>query len=114
LKKDQIFEWTSDTHEAFSNIKKTITTTPDFISSDFQRDFIIYSFAIETVMACGLTQRNSKGEEFPISFMSKTLHDYELRYSKLKKQALSLVKAVAHFQTYMLNSHVISMFHPLM
>jgi hypothetical protein len=40
--------------------------------------------------------------------MSKTLHDYELRYSKLKKQALALVKVIAHFQTYILNSHVIT------
>jgi hypothetical protein len=40
--------------------------------------------------------------------MRKTLHDYELRYSELEKQALSLVKAVAHFQTYILNSHVIA------
>jgi len=39
--------------------------------------------------------------------MSKTLHDYELRYSKLEKQALALVKVVAHFQMYILNSHVI-------
>jgi hypothetical protein len=108
LKKDQRFEWTSDTHEAFSNIKKEITTAPVLISPDFQRDFIIYSFATEIVVASVLTQRNAKGEELPISFMRKTLHDYELRYSELEKQALSLVKAVAHFQTYILNSHVIA------
>ena len=40
--------------------------------------------------------------------MSKTLHDYELRYSELEKQALALVKAATHFQTYILNSHVIA------
>jgi hypothetical protein len=43
-----------------------------------------------------------------ISFMSKTLHDYELRYSELEKEALSLVKTVAHFRTYILNSHAIA------
>ena len=45
LKKDQRFKWTSATQEAFNNIKKTITTTLMFISLDFQRDFIMYSFA---------------------------------------------------------------------
>jgi hypothetical protein len=40
--------------------------------------------------------------------MSKTLHDYELKYSEIEKQALSLVKAVAHFRTYILSSHVIA------
>jgi hypothetical protein len=108
LKKDQRFEWTSDTQEAFNNIKKEITTTLVLISLDFQRDFIMYSFSTESVVASVLTQRNAKGEELPIKFMSKTLHDYELRYSELEKQALSLVKEVAHFWTYILNSHVIA------
>jgi hypothetical protein len=40
--------------------------------------------------------------------MSKTLHNYELSYSELEKQTLSLVKVVAHFQTYIFNSHVIA------
>jgi hypothetical protein len=40
--------------------------------------------------------------------MSKNLHDYELRYSELEKQSMSLVKEVTHFQTYILNSHVIA------
>jgi hypothetical protein len=40
--------------------------------------------------------------------MSKTLHNYELIYSKLEKQDLTLVKVVAHFLTYILNSHVIA------
>ena len=40
--------------------------------------------------------------------MRKTLHDYELRYSKLEKQVLDLVKEVAHFHMYILNSHVIA------
>jgi hypothetical protein len=40
--------------------------------------------------------------------MRKTLHYYELRYSELEKKALALVKEVAHFQMYILNSHGIS------
>jgi len=103
-----MFECTMDTQEDFNNIKKEITTAPFLFSLDFQRDFFVYSFAIEMVVASILTQRNTKGEELPISFMRKTLHDYELRYSKLDKQFLSLVKAVVHFQTYILNSHVMA------
>jgi hypothetical protein len=67
LKKDQRFEWNSDTQEAFSNIKKEITTTLVLISPYFQRDFIMYSFATKSVVASVLTQRNVKGEELPIS-----------------------------------------------
>jgi hypothetical protein len=51
LKKEQRFEWTMDTQEAFNNIKGEITTSLVLISPDFQRDFIIYSFSTETVVA---------------------------------------------------------------
>jgi hypothetical protein len=108
LKKEQRFEWKVDTQDVFNNTKGLITTSPVLINLDFQRDFIIYSFATKKVVASVLTQKNRKGEEIPISFMRKTLHDYELRYSELEKQALALVKEVAHFQTYILNSHVIA------
>jgi hypothetical protein len=91
----------------FKNIKGAITIALFLISPNFQRDFIIYSFATDTVVVSVLTHKNIKGEELPISFMGKTLHDYELRYPKLEKKALDLVKAVAHFQMYILNSHVI-------
>jgi hypothetical protein len=70
------------------------------ISPDFNKDFIIYSFSLEETIASILTQINLKGEELPISFMRKTFHDYELKYSDIEKQALSLVKEVAHFRTY--------------
>ena len=73
-----------DTQENFNNIKGAITTTPVLISPYFQRDFIIYSFSIETVVSFVLTQKNVKGEELPISLMRKTLHDYELRYLELE------------------------------
>ena len=55
LKKDQRFEWTTDSQEDFNNIKKEITTTPVLINPDFQRDFIIYSFSTEMVVASILT-----------------------------------------------------------
>jgi hypothetical protein len=40
--------------------------------------------------------------------MSKTMHDYEMKYSNIEKKALSLVKAIAHFKTYILSSNVIA------
>jgi hypothetical protein len=108
LKKDKKFEWTQEIQRAFTKIKHAITSAPVLVSPNFDQDFIIYSFASEETIASILTQRNLKGEELPISFMSKTLHDYELRYSEIEKQALSLVKVVAHFRTYILSSHVIA------
>jgi hypothetical protein len=108
LKRDKGFEWIEDTQDDFNNIKREITTTLVLIIPYFQRYLIIYSFSTKTVVVSVLTQRNTKGEELPISFARKTLQDYELRHSELEKQALVLVKAVADFQTYILNYHVIA------
>jgi hypothetical protein len=114
LKKDQNFEWTPETQKDFENIKHAITTTHVLVSPYFDKYFILYSFSSKETIASILTQRNSKGEELPISFMSKMLHDYELKYSDIEKQYFSLVKVVAHFRTYILSAHVIAyVSHPL-
>jgi len=73
----------------------------------FNKYFIIHYFSSKEIVASILTQRNLRGEELPISFVRKNLHDYELRYSEIQKQDLSLVKAVAHFIKNILTSHVI-------
>jgi hypothetical protein len=62
LKRDQRFKWTVDTQESFNNIKMEITTAQVLISLYFQRDFIIYLFTTEKVVASVLTRRNTKGE----------------------------------------------------
>jgi hypothetical protein len=62
LKKEKRFEWTTDTQNAFNNIKREITIALVMIISYFQRYFIIYSFATEMIVSSVLTQRNTKGE----------------------------------------------------
>jgi hypothetical protein len=68
----------------------------------------LYSFSSEETIAFILTQKNPKGGELPISFMSKTLHDYELKYSTIEKKSYSLVKTISHFKNYVLFAHVIA------
>jgi hypothetical protein len=72
----------------------------------------LYTFALEETIISILTQKNENAEELPIAFMSKTLHDYELNYSIVEKQVVSLVKAIAHFRTYILSAHIIAYFPP--
>jgi hypothetical protein len=64
-------------------------------------------FALDETIASILTQKNQKMEEIPITFMSQTLHDYELNYSIIK-QVFSLVKSIAHFRTYILLAHIVA------
>jgi hypothetical protein len=45
LKKNQVFEWFEDAHKAFLDIKLAISMAPILINLDFEKDFIIDSFA---------------------------------------------------------------------
>ena len=106
LRKDQDFEWTLEAQRAFENIKVAIVSSLVLVSPDFDKHFILYSFSSKDTITTMLTQKNQKGEELPISFMRNELHDYEMRYSPLEKQAFPLVKVVSHFRPYILNSSV--------
>lgn len=109
LRKDQYFEWTSEVQKKIVNIKDTIVSSPVMVSPNFHNHLILYYFPSEDTIATFPTYKNLKGEELPISFMSKELHklhDYELRYLPLAKQAFALVRGFAYFRSYILNNHV--------
>jgi hypothetical protein len=40
--------------------------------------------------------------------MRKNIHDYELKYSKIQKKAISLEKIVVDLKNYILPSHIIA------
>jgi len=106
LRNDQAFEWTSEVQREFSNIKVAIVSFPVLFSPNFDNHFILYFFSSEDTIAAMLTQKNQKGEELQVSFMRKELHDYEMRYSPLEKQAFSLVSDIGYFRTYILNNPI--------
>ncbi|KAH9331986.1 hypothetical protein KI387_004094, partial [Taxus chinensis] len=56
-----------------------------------------------------LVQKNDKGVEAPIAFMSFPLKKHELKYNQLEKHAFAVVKAVKNFRFYILNSHMVVM-----
>ena len=78
------------------------------ISSNFEKDFKIYSFALEHIVAGVLLQKNEEGFEKPIAFYSKTLRGAPLRYNIMENQAFALIMALKHFRVYILHSHIVS------
>jgi len=108
LKKYLALKWTVEAKRSFEAIKEALTKTPVPISHDFQKDFIIFSFASEHTIATVLLQKNDQGYQQPIAFFSKSLRDYTLKYNIMEKQALALVKAIKEFIVYILYSHIIA------
>ena len=78
------------------------------VSLDYTKEFLIFSFSFEYIVAAVLLQKNEEGFEQPIAFFSKSLRDAKLRYDILEKQAYAMVKALKDFRTYVLHSKIIS------
>jgi len=60
--------------------------------------FILYLFDVEEKFTTIITQQNHKGDYIPISFMSRGLKDYDLKYSPMEKQVFYMVKDVSHLK----------------
>ena len=79
LKKDTKFEWTSEGKEAFKCLKDSISKSLVLISLDYSKDFLIFSFASEDIIAGVLLQNNKEGFEQPIGFTSRAFQESELK-----------------------------------
>ena len=77
------------------------------VSPNFDKDFMLFSFASKHTIAGVLLQKNEQNEEQPIAFYNKPLRDSTLKYNIMEKQAYSYVKALKEFRVYMLHSHSI-------
>jgi len=108
LKKDAKVKWSLEAKQAFESIKIALTQAPVITSPQFDRDFIIFSFASDNTIAAVLLQKDDQGAEKPIAFFSRALRDAPLKYQIMEKQAYALVKAIKDFQIYILYSHVIA------
>ena len=71
---------------------------PSLESPDFEKYFIMYTFASNNSLAVVLTRKGELGDEYPISFMSIGLRGVELNYPAIDKEAYAVFKAVKQFR----------------
>ena len=106
VKQNAQFKWTEIEKNAFSKIKTIVAHAPSLKMPDFDKDFILYTFASDDSLAAVLTQNEEGGDEFPISFMSTGLQGAELNYLAVDKQDYVVFKAVKHFRPYILKNRI--------
>jgi hypothetical protein len=51
LKKDNNFNWSVEAKQSFSNIKRALSEAPVLVSPNFDKEFMIFSFASEHTIA---------------------------------------------------------------
>jgi hypothetical protein len=63
LRKDSEIKWTTEAHDSFDQIKKSLTKSPVLVSPDYSKDFLIFSFSSFDIVAIVLLQKNDEGLE---------------------------------------------------
>ena len=85
IKKNVLFKWSETQKDAFVKIRKSIMDAPALMPLDFDKDFILYTFATDFSYVVVLTQKHAKDTKIPISFMSSTFKGAEINYTQIDK-----------------------------
>ena len=84
------FEWTEECAEAFQQLKDYLAQPP--IMSSPEQDEILFAYIAVAPYAVSLVLiRVDNGIERPVYYVSKSLHEAEVRYLPLKKDILAVV-----------------------
>ncbi|GFT46838.1 retrovirus-related Pol polyprotein from transposon 297 [Trichonephila clavipes] len=82
--------WTSECQESFVQLKEKLSTNPVLYAPDFKRQFILQTDTSDTGIGIVLAQRNDRGEEHPILYLSKKFSDAERRFTAQLKKSVQL------------------------
>ena len=98
------FEWTEECALAFQQLKDYLSRPP--IMSSPEMDEVLFAYITVAPHAVSLVLiRVDSGIQRPIYYMSKSLHEAEIRYLPLEKAILAVVqvtcKLLHYFQAHM-------------
>ncbi|KAI5317795.1 hypothetical protein L3X38_037502 [Prunus dulcis] len=106
LAKDAVFEFDEICMEAFTTLKKELTSAPIIIAPDWSLPFEIMCDASDFAIGAVLGQKKNKLPHV-IHYASRTLNDAQLNYSTTEKELLAVVFALEKFRPYLVGSKVI-------
>ena len=73
IRNDTLFKWNTIENYDFNYIKKSIIEAPCLLSPNYDKEFVIYTFASEKYYASMLSQKNDQNIEVRICFKSSAL-----------------------------------------
>ncbi|XP_030939953.1 uncharacterized protein LOC115964855 [Quercus lobata] len=99
LNKWKGFEWTEECALAFQQLKEYLSRPP--IMSSPEADEVLFAYIAVTPHAVSLVLiRMDNGIQRPIYYVSKSLHEAEIRYLPLEKAILAIVQATRKLPHY--------------
>ncbi|GFX35631.1 retrovirus-related Pol polyprotein from transposon 412 [Trichonephila clavipes] len=102
LRKDTPFEWTSETQEAFDDIKEAILNPPVLALPDPNAELQITTDASSRGIGAVLEQKYPNSEVKPLYFFSKKLNPSQSKYNATVLEFFAIYTALNFFRPFLL------------
>ncbi|CAA0824155.1 Unknown protein, partial [Striga hermonthica] len=99
IKKGKRFEWTEECQKALDSIKETLVSPPTLQKPKPEEMLFLYLGVSESAISAVLIREEGLTQS-PIYYVSKALHDAELRYPPMEKLTFALVMAARKLRPY--------------
>ncbi|CAA0835316.1 Unknown protein, partial [Striga hermonthica] len=99
IKKEKHFKWTEECQKALISIKETLASLPTLQKLRPEEMLFLYLGVSDSAISAVLI-REERMLQSPVYYISKALHDAELRYPPMEKLAFALVIAARKLQPY--------------
>ena len=99
-KKNVPFVWGTEQEQAFSYMKKALTSSPVLQFPDFSLPFYIQSDASDKGFGAILGQMRN-GSEVVVAYASKAIGSSQVNWSTIEKEAFAIVWSVKYFRHYL-------------
>ncbi|CAA0823307.1 Unknown protein, partial [Striga hermonthica] len=106
IKKKKPFEWTTECQYAFNNIKDVLLRLPTLQKPLPDEPLYLYLGVSDVAVSVVLIRQDGL-QQFLVYYVSKALHDAELRYPHMEKLAFALVIAARKLRPYFLEHSII-------
>ncbi|GBL73352.1 Retrovirus-related Pol polyprotein from transposon 297 [Araneus ventricosus] len=100
IKKEGV-NWTQDCNQAITELKNRLTEIPVLLAPDYNREFIVQTDASDLGIGVVLSQRNDKGEEHPVLFLSKKFTDAQRKYGTTGNECAAIIYAITKLRYYL-------------
>lgn len=104
-RKNTDFVWTDNCEKSFQKIKEKLISPPILQYPDFAKQFIVTVDASNTACGAVLSQIKDKGDDLPISFISKAFQKGEKNKPTIEKELIAIHFAITTFRPYLYGTH---------
>lgn len=102
LKKNSMWEWTSNHEKCFQELKKLLISPPVLRYFDVTKDVVVTADASQNGIGCALLQ-----EKLPVAYGSCALNETQKRWAQIEKELYAIVFACEKFYQFLYGKHVV-------